>query len=237
MNKSEKIKKTMNYAIKKYNMICDGDKIAIGVSGGKDSLILLATMIEWKKHCNLKFELVAISVDMFNGTYDHTSITNFCNDLGVKLEIVPSNIYEVVFQIRKEKNPCSLCAKLRRGILNSTAKKLGCNKVALAHHYNDFFETFLMSMLFEGRMHTFAPVQYLSKSNLVVIHPFLLVEEKDIISIQNNFPVFKNPCPADHYTKREEMKNLTKYLENKFNCKNSIYSAFNKFIDNKFLIK
>ena len=225
MKNFQRILGCMHRAIKKYNLIQDGDKIAVGISGGKDSLCLLKALSIYQKHSKEKFELQAISIDMFNGKYSLEKIKNYCKEIDVPLTIVTSQIAEIVFDIRKEKNPCSLCANMRRGILNSTAKDLGCNKVALGHHLDDLIETFFLSMFYEGRLNTFLPKVYLSKTDIEVIRPFVFVEEQKIELEKENLPVFKNPCPADKNTKREEIKLFVKNLEKKYNCKKNIFNA------------
>ena len=193
-------------AIERWNMIEDGDKIAVGVSGGKDSLTTLETLALLCKYYPKKFTVCAITIDMFNGETDFSKVTQFCHDLGVEHYIVPTHLYEVLFEIRKEKNPCSLCSKIRRGTLCNKANELGCNKVALGHHADDLIETFFLSLYYEGRLSTFSPVTYLSKSKITVIRPLLLVWEKSIIGHSKTFPIVKNPCPADKHTRREFIK-------------------------------
>lgn len=229
-------------AIQQYNMIEDGDKIAVGVSGGKDSLTLLKHLKELQRYYPKKYELCAIAVDMFNGKTDYSKIKEFCNQLQVELHIVPTQLYELLFEVRKEQNPCSLCSKIRRGSLINTAKELGCNKVALGHHANDLIETFFLSMFFEGRLSTFSPVTYLSKSQITTIRPMLLVWEKDIILQSTNLPILFNPCPADKHTQREEIKMILEKLEKNFpkldrNLLNAIisperYHLFDKYNKN-----
>ncbi len=191
-----------------YNLIDDGDKIAIGLSGGKDSITLLTCLSMLKKFYTKKFDLVAISVDLFGGKTDYLKIKEYCKKLDVQLEIVNSNIYKIVFEIRKEAHPCSLCANLRRGFLNKTAKQLGCNKIALGHHADDLIETFFMSLLHESRLNTFLPKTKLTNNDLYVIRPMILVFEKEIIEISRDIPILQNKCPADKHTERENIKNL-----------------------------
>ena len=203
----------MRKCVETYHLIEDGDKIAVGLSGGKDSLVLLTLLAKYQKFSPEKFELVAITIDLFNGESDLTKIQKYCDELGVELSIVNSQIYEIVFKERKEKNPCSLCAKLRRGILNTKAKELGCNKVALGHTRDDLLETFFLSMFYEGRLSTFAPITYLSNIGLTVIRPMILIEERETINESKNMPVFFNCCPANHKTQREFIKNFLKDLK------------------------
>ena len=216
----------INKSIKKYNLIKSGDKIAVGVSGGKDSLVLLTALAQYKKYSKIKFEIIAITVDQTNGKTDYMPLKNYCKTLGVKYYKENSKIFDIVFNIRKEKNPCSLCSKMRRGLLNSTAKKLGCNKVALAHNQDDLIETFLLSLIYESRLSTFKPITYLSKIGLTVIRPLIFTPE-DIIKLKcKNMPIIENICPVNHKTKREEIKNVLKILE-KINkkIKNQIFNA------------
>ena len=209
-----------------YSLIEKGDKIAIGISGGKDSLSLLYVLSQYKKYILNDFEIVAIAVDLSGGKNDYSKIKEFCENLNVDFIIVPSNVFEIVFEIRKEKNPCSLCANLRRGLLNSKAKELGCNKVALGHHRDDLIETFLLSLFFEGRISTFKPSSYLSRTDITVIRPLLYCEEKDLAKESINFPVLKNLCPADKNTQREKAKSILATLESLYpNCKEKLFNA------------
>lgn len=198
-----------------YNLIEENDHIAIGISGGKDSLALLYALAGLRRFYPKKFTLEAISVHLGFEGLDLSPIASLCETLEVPYTIVNSQIAEIVFEQRKEENPCSLCAKMRKGAFNEKAKELGCNKVALAHHKDDFVETMLLSMIFEGRHYCFPPKTYLDRMDLTVIRPFIYLDEKDIIGFRNLYklPVQKNPCPADGFTKREYVKNLIKQLE------------------------
>lgn len=191
-----------------YNLIEEGDKIAVGVSGGKDSLTLLACMHSLRIFYPKKFDIVAICVDLFNGKTNYDKLREYCQQNDIEMIVENSDINNIVFNIRKESNPCSLCANLRRGILNSSAKAHGCNKVALGHHSEDLVETFIMSMFYESRLNTFLPKSHLTNQDLIVIRPMILVDEKDIISYAKNLPVIHNDCPADKHTKREYIKQL-----------------------------
>ena len=200
-------------AVDDYHMIQSGDRIAVGISGGKDSLTLLCALNGLKRFFPADFELIPICVDLGFSDKDPAAfgaLRRFTADMGLELIVVESQIAEVVFDIRKESNPCSLCAKLRKGAFNTRAKELGCNKIAYAHHRNDFTETLLMSLIFEGRISCFSPVSYLDRMDLTLIRPLMYVEEPDIIGFarENELPVMKNPCPADGNTRREEMKKL-----------------------------
>lgn len=201
-------------AIDDYGMIEDGDKIAIGLSGGKDSLTLLYALAGLRKFYPKEFELVAISVDLGIAPVDMCAIEQLCTELDVPLTLIPTQIGPIIFNERKESSPCSLCAKMRKGALNDAAIKLGCNKVAYAHHMDDIIETMFLSMIYEGKFYTFPPVTHLDKSNLNVIRPLMYVIEADVIGFKNKYqlPVVKNPCPADGYTRREYVKQLIRQI-------------------------
>lgn len=212
-----KLQKLLSYtrkAVDGYKMIEDGDKIAIGVSGGKDSLALLYALKGLQRFYSEKFELEAITVSLGFDNFDLSGVQSLCKELNINYTIIETDIGQIVFQERKEKNPCSLCAKMRKGALNEEAEKLGCNKVALGHHKEDIVETMMLSLFYEGRFHSFAPVTYLDRMKLHSIRPLMLVPEKELISFKNkyNLPVVKSPCPANGNTKREYMKNLLKDL-------------------------
>lgn len=202
-------------AIDDYQMIQEGDKIAVGISGGKDSLTLLYALAGLRRFYPNHFELVAISVDLGFTGMDYTAIRALCESLNVEYYIEKTQIAQIVFDERKEENPCSLCAKMRKGAFNERAAALGCNKIAYAHHKDDVIETMLMSMIFEGHFYTFSPVTYLDHTDLTLIRPMLYVDECDVKGFMKAYqlPVQKNPCPADGYTKREYAKNLVKQLE------------------------
>ncbi|MBE5760237.1 MAG: tRNA 2-thiocytidine(32) synthetase TtcA [Clostridiales bacterium] len=211
-----------------YNMIADGDKIAVGLSGGKDSMLLLRALTLYKRFSKKNFDLVAITVDLGFGNFDTALIRNYCDSLGVECHILNTEIADVVFNIRKETNPCSLCAKMRKGALYTAAKELGCNKAAFAHHADDAIETLLLSLFFEGKMRTFLPVTYLSRMDITLIRPLIYLPEQDIINAvaKNDIPIAKSPCPANGNTKREVVKNLVKDLR-KINpdIKKSLFAA------------
>jgi tRNA(Ile)-lysidine synthase TilS/MesJ len=195
-------------------MIEEGDKIAIGISGGKDSLTLLYALAGLRRFYPKHFELEAITVSLGFENFDTFRIDALCNDLKVPYTVVTTNIAEIIFEARKESNPCSLCAKMRKGAFNEKAKELGCNKSAYAHHKDDVIETSLLSLLFEGRYYTFSPVTYLDRMDITLIRPLIYVDEAEVIGFKNanDLPVIKNPCPVDGYTKREYAKNLVKQL-------------------------
>ena len=212
----QKILSLLRKACSEYNLIENGDKICVGISGGKDSLTLLKALALYQKFSQEKFSLIAVSVDLSDGKNNYEKIQAFCEELDVQFVKVNSNIFEVVFDIRKEKNPCSLCANMRRGILNSKAKELGCNKVALGHHKDDFIETFLLSLFYEGRLSTFKPKSYLSRVDLDVIRPLIFCDEEDIKRVSSDLPILTNICPADKHTTREKTKNILSFLDKNF---------------------
>ena len=202
-------------AVDDYHMIADGDKIAIGISGGKDSLTLLYALHGLRRFYPQKFDIHAVTVDLGFGNLNLSRIESICADeLQIPYTIVKTDIADIIFEQRKESNPCSLCAKMRKGALNEAIKKEGCNKVAYAHHKDDVVETMLMSLIYEGRFHTFSPVTYLDRMDLTVIRPLMYMNEADVIGFvnKNQVPVVKSPCPADGYTKREYVKQLLKKL-------------------------
>ncbi len=203
----------MRQCIDKYNLIEDGDKIAVGVSGGKDSMALITMLKEYSRYSPKKFEVMGIMIDIFDGTQDYSKTVEYMKKIGVELHIERTKVKEIVFDTRKEKNPCSLCANLRRGILSSKAKEFGCNKVALGHHSDDLIETFFLSMIFEGRLSTFAPNLYMTRSEISVIRPLLFVTEKEIKMYTKNIPIMFNCCEANHKTNREYMKELINNIE------------------------
>ena len=202
-------------AIDEYHMIEDGDKIAIGISGGKDSLTLLYALAGLRRFYPKKFDIVAITVHLGIDGMDFAPIVDLCKELDVEYHIVQTEIYKTIFEIRQESNPCSLCAKMRKGAFNEKAKELGCNKFAYAHHKDDLVETLYMSLIFEGRLHTFSPMSYMDRMELTLIRPLMFTPEADIIGFTNkyNLPVVKNKCPADGYTKRQYIKDHLKKLQ------------------------
>lgn len=226
-----KLQQLLSYtrrAVDDYHMIEEGDKIAVGISGGKDSLALLYALAGLRRFYPKKFELCAITVDLGFEGFDLTKITKLCQELEVPYYIQKTEIAEVVFQIRKETNPCSLCAKLRKGAFNDKAKELGCNKSAYAHHKDDVIETLLLSLLYEGRYYCFSPVTYLDRSDITLIRPLIYVEEADIIGFQRKYelPVQKNPCPADGNTRREYAKKLVlRLIEENKGAKERLFHA------------
>lgn len=201
-------------AVDTYQMIQSGDKIAIGISGGKDSLALLYALHGLKRFYPNSFEIEAITVDLGFGNFDLKAIAALCEELDVNYTVIHSEIGKVIFEDRKEKNPCSLCSKMRKGAFNTKAKELGCNKLAYGHHKDDVVETMLLSLLFEGRFYSFSPKTYLDRMDITLIRPLLYVNEADVIGFARkyNLPVAKSPCPANGYTKREYAKQLSHQL-------------------------
>ena len=197
-------------ACEDFHLIEDGDIVAVGVSGGKDSLLLLYALSLYRKFAPQRFELKGLTLTMGLEPFDTSKVAALCEKLGVEYIVRPTEIGRIIFEERHEKNPCSLCAKMRRGALNDLAKECGCNKVALGHHRDDALETLLLCLLHEGRIHTFHPKSYLSKADLTVIRPMVYLPEKHIIHVarEMQLPIIPSPCPANGATEREEMKYL-----------------------------
>lgn len=213
----QKLMSFMRAACEQYNMLENGDRIAVGVSGGKDSLALLYGLSELRRFYPADYQIVAITADpcFFGRDTDYSEIEKLCERLGVEYHIRRTKLYEVIFETRKEKNPCSLCARMRRGILHDMAKELGCNKLALGHHMDDAAETFMMNLLSGGTIGSFRPVTYLSRKDLTMIRPMVFAAEKDVAAAARHeeLPVVKSPCPMDKTSEREKIKNLLAELE------------------------
>ncbi len=212
--KLQQVLSNVRKAVDDYHMIEEGDKIAIGISGGKDSLTLLYALSNLQRFYPKRFELYAVTVDMGFENVNFEEIQALCVQLGVNYTVIHTEISQIVFETRKESNPCSLCAKMRKGALNDKIKAMGCNKIAYAHHKDDVVETMLMSLIYEGRLHTFMPVTYLDRSEITVIRPMIYMNEVDVIGFVNklDLPVLKSPCPVDGHTKREYIKKLLRQL-------------------------
>lgn len=204
----------MRRAISDYNMIEDGDKIAVGLSGGKDSLTLLLGLNRLKSFLPRKFEITAVCLSLGFDGLDTGPLEKLCDINGIRFVKRETHIGTIVFDYRKESNPCSLCANMRRGALNNIAVELGCNKVALGHHYDDVIDTFFLSLLFEGRIHTFSPVTYLSRKKVSVIRPLIYLKETEIKSFikKSDVTIVKNSCPKDCHTSRQYVKDLINNL-------------------------
>lgn len=206
----QRLMSLLRQCMQRYDMVSAGDKIAVGLSGGKDSLTLLMGLKRLQRFYPAPYGLCAIHVGSGapGSEADVETMRRFCEGLDVPFYFVDAKVYQIVFEIRKEKHPCSLCAKLRRGALNDKAMALGCNKIAYAHHQDDFIETSLMNLMLEGHYDCFPPVTHLDRTNLQVLRPMLMVKERDVIGFarREKLPVVKNPCPADGHTRRQEVK-------------------------------
>ena len=201
-------------AVDDYGMINEGDRVAVGVSGGKDSMLLLAALRQLQSYYPKRFELGAITIELGFEGMDFTPVKRFCEERGIEYTCVKTDIKEVVFDVRQEDNPCSLCAKMRRGALNNTLRERGMNKLALGHHFDDAVETFMMSLLFEGRLSCFQPVTYLDRSGVTQIRPLIYAGEQRIANLAAalELPIVENPCPQDKTSKRYEIKRLLKSM-------------------------
>lgn len=226
--KPQKLYTYTRKALDDYHMIQTGDTIAIGISGGKDSLTLLYAMAKLRDFYPIPYNLIAITVDLGFNNFDTTLLSDYAKALHVPYYVERTDIAKIVFELKKEPNPCSLCSRLRKGAFNETAVRLGCNKIAYAHHKDDVINSFLMSMLYEGRIHTFSPVTHLERCKLDLIRPLIYAYEGEIASFaeQQKFPITKNPCPVDGSTKRQEAKELIKQLKSTVPAvKERIFSA------------
>lgn len=222
--------------VEDYDMIQSGDRIAVGVSGGKDSLTLLAALAKLREFYPVPFTVEAITLDMGHADgrpgMDFSAVADFCRELDVPYTIIDSEIHHVIFDLRKEKNPCSMCAKMRRGALNQALLDRGCNKLALGHHYDDAVETFLMSLIYEGRISCFQPVTHLDRTGITQIRPMLYIHEKtvDAFARRVELPVLENRCPVDKHTKREEVKELIFNLVKEYpDLKERIFGAMQRY--------
>ena len=227
----QKLMGLLRRCVEDYNMIDAGDRIAVGVSGGKDSLVLLKLMAGLREYHNKPFSLEAITIDMGLGM-DYSGIEAFCRELNVPYTVVKTEIGPIIFDHRTEKNPCSMCAKMRRGALNQALLDRGLNKIALGHHYDDAVETFLMSLLYEGRISCFQPVTNLDRTGVVQIRPMLYISERtvDNFAKKMELPVVQNRCPVDKETKREEIKQLVYELSGRYpDLKDRIFGAMQRY--------
>ena len=211
----------MRKAIQEFDLVSDGDRIAVGVSGGKDSVVLLVGLARLQKFIGIDFSIVGITLDpQFGGVPgNYEAVEKLCQELGIEYHILPTEIGQIVFDVRKEPNPCSLCARMRRGALHDAAKRFGCNKLALGHHYDDVVETFVMNLFNEGRLGCFAPKTWLSRKELWMIRPLVFAPEADIrrAAVRNELPIVKSRCPADGHTSREDIKNFLAQKERESN--------------------
>ncbi len=219
-------------AVEDYKLISDGDRIAVGVSGGKDSVLLLCALNAFKRFCGIDFSLVGITLDMgFDEKTDFAPLAEFFANDGIEYRVRETQIGQIVFNIRQEDSPCSLCARMRRGALHDAAKELGCNKVALGHNRDDLLETFVMNMLYEGRLGVFAPMTYLDRKDITVIRPLALMPERDVVGAANRLklPILRQRCPADGETSRQETKEMLLALEKeKRGTMNKIFGAIRR---------
>ncbi len=233
--KLQRVLSEVRKAVDDYHMIAEGDKIAVGISGGKDSLTLLYALSSLRRFYPHPFDLVAVTVDLGFANLDLSEIKKLCEKLEVPYTVVKTQIGQIVFEQRQENNPCALCAKMRKGALNEAMKQLGCNKIAYAHHMDDVVETMMLSLLYEGRFHTFSPVTYLDDTGLTVIRPLIYMKEADVIGFVRKYevPVVKSPCPADGHTKREYVKQLLKQLNTENpGVKQRMFTAIQNGCDN-----
>ncbi|MBQ3056280.1 MAG: tRNA 2-thiocytidine(32) synthetase TtcA [Clostridia bacterium] len=214
------VRRVLSYvrrACEDYDMIKAGDRIAVGISGGKDSLTLLCALAEMRRFYPNPFEVVAITVDMGFPNADFAPVRALCDELNVPYHIVKTDIYDIIFNVRKEKSPCALCSKMRRGALHNAAREQGCRVVALGHHYDDVVDTFMLNLFYEGRVGCFQPVTDLSRVGVRVIRPLIYLPEKQVrtFTSKENLPVVKSTCPADGNTQRTEMNDLINSLDRK----------------------
>ncbi len=224
----QKLMGLVRRCIEDYDMIRPGDKIAVGVSGGKDSLVLLKILAGLRAYSD--FELAAITIDMGLGM-DYSGIQTMCDELQVPYHLIKTEIGPIIFEYRKEKNPCSMCSKMRRGALNQALLDLGLNKLALGHHYDDAVETFVMSLIYEGRISCFQPVTNLDRTGIIQIRPMLYIHERTVDSFAQRMalPVVENRCPVDKHTKREEIKELVYELTARYpDLKERIFGAMQR---------
>lgn len=233
---TQKLLSYIRQCVKKYNMIQEGDHIAVGLSGGKDSYTLLLGLAKMQSFYPEKYRLSAIYVNLGIEKQEKEikDMEQFCNTINVPFYCINTDIYTIIFKERKEENPCALCAKMRKGALNQKALELGCNKIAYAHHKDDFIETSMLSLLFEGRYYCFPPVTKLDKTGLTLIRPMFYIDEREVqgYAYKMNFPIIKNPCPADGNTKRELVKQYIKNSEQLFpDIRKNLMSALTNYYD------
>ena len=222
---------TVRRAVDDYDMILEGDRVAVGVSGGKDSMLLLLALSHLRRFYPRRFTLEAVTVELGFEGMDFTPVKELCEKLEVPYTCLRTDIKEVVFDVRKEENPCSLCAKMRRGAINDLIRQRGVNKLALGHHFDDAVETFMMSLLFEGRLSCFRPVTYLDRSGVTQIRPLIYAGEQKIANLaaQLEIPVVENPCPQDKTSKRYEIKQLLKGMSAEYpDMKSKIFGAMQR---------
>lgn len=231
MNRFQRFTGLVRRCVDDYAMLKEGDSVAVGISGGKDSLLLLAALRQLQQYHPSRFTLHAITIDSGFEGMEFTPVSRWCESLEVPYTIINTDIREIVFDIRKEPNPCSLCAKLRKGALNTAAKNLGCNKLALGHHYDDAVNTFMMSLVFEGRLSCFRPVTYLDRSGMTQIRPMLYAGEDAVAELAESMslPVVRSTCPMDTDSKRREIQRFVENLEKSYpELKAKIFGAMQR---------
>lgn len=222
---------TVRRAVDDYHMISEGDRIAVGISGGKDSMLLLAVMNHLRTYYPIPFSLEAITIELGFDGMDFTPVQQFCDELGIPYTCLKTDIKEIVFDVRKEDNPCSLCSKMRRGAINDAITQRGIHKLALGHHFDDAVETFMMSLLFEGRISCFRPVTFLDRSGVTQIRPLVYAGEKKIANLaaELQLPIVENPCPEDKTSKRYEIKKLLAQMSQDYpDLKSKIFGAMQR---------
>lgn len=222
---------TVRRAVDDYHMISEGDRIAVGISGGKDSMLLLAVMNHLRTYYPIPFSLEAITIELGFEGMDFTPVQQFCDELGIPYTCLKTDIKEIVFDVRKEDNPCSLCSKMRRGAINDAITQRGIHKLALGHHFDDAVETFIMSLLFEGRISCFRPVTFLDRSGVTQIRPLVYAGEKKIANLaaELQLPIVENPCPEDKTSKRYEIKKLLAQMSQDYpDLKSKIFGAMQR---------
>ena len=227
----QKLLSYMRKAIEDYNMIEEGDKIAVALSGGKDSVSMLLGLKNLQRFYPKKFEIIAISINPGFDNFNKDLLNNICKEINIPLFIEDTHVKEIVFDIRNEKNPCSLCANFRRGALNSVAIREGCNKIALGHNEDDVLETFLLNLLYTGSINTFSPKSYMDRSNITLIRPLIYTPEKFIKSFisKNNIKIMNKICPMDGISKREDMKKMIQDLKLKIpHIRANLYGAIKR---------
>ena len=229
----QKILGYMRRAIQEYDLIHDGDRICVGVSGGKDSLVMLNGLVLLRRFIGIKYELGAVTLDPgFGGVDgDYSAVTESCKFNDVEYHVIRTQIGEIIFDVRKEPNPCSLCARMRRGALHDAAIQFNCNKVALGHNYDDAVETFIMNLFTEGRIGCFSPISYLSRKNLHMIRPLVLAPEREVKKavLKCDLKIVKSKCPADGHTNRQKTKEFLAEMEhNDHGFKDRIFGAMKR---------
>ena len=228
----QKILSLLRRCVEDYDMIAPGERVAVGVSGGKDSLVLLAALARLAQFYPGGFSVEAFTVDMGTPGMDLSPLADYCRELGVPFHRIPTQMYHVIFETRREKNPCALCAKMRRGSLHTALLEAGIHKVALGHHYDDAIETLLMNLLFEGRIGCFQPVTYLDRTGITQIRPLLYCREEEIrrVARRLELPVVENPCPANGHSRRQEVKELIAGLEGRYpDIKQKLFGSLQRY--------